>query len=172
MSNSYMYPSDGIFNSHWITSMDSLSCIYFFRQMHIRLNMCLIISTLKYLQLRPRNVRVGSCLRLWWRNIWRKITSNVLKTSWRHARELSYTPVSEDNSLHRLVMRKFLSGMQEKWFSRIFYMVLPSLKNSCLLLLWECKAQKCSAYGLKSCALTRYTPLSLSLMKKYYLRKK
>ena len=39
MPNSY--PSDGIFNLHRRTIMDSFSCILFLRQLHLDLNMCL-----------------------------------------------------------------------------------------------------------------------------------
>ena len=38
MSN--IYPSDGIFNLHRRTIMDSFSCILFLRQLHLDLNMC------------------------------------------------------------------------------------------------------------------------------------
>ena len=34
------YPSDGIFNLHRRTIMDSFSCILFHRQLHLDLNMC------------------------------------------------------------------------------------------------------------------------------------
>ena len=42
------YPSDGIFNLHRRTIMDSFSCILFLRQLHLDLNMCCFINfTLK-----------------------------------------------------------------------------------------------------------------------------
>ena len=40
MPNSY--PSDGIFNLHRRTIMDSFSCILFLRQLHLDLNMCFL----------------------------------------------------------------------------------------------------------------------------------
>ena len=41
-------PSDGIFNSNQTTITDSFSCILFFQQLHLGLNMCYFINfTLK-----------------------------------------------------------------------------------------------------------------------------
>ena len=42
MPNSYL--SDGIFNLHRRTIMDSFSCIFFLRQLHLDLNMCCFIN--------------------------------------------------------------------------------------------------------------------------------
>ena len=72
MPNSY--PSDGIFNSHRRTIMDSFSCILFLRQLHLDLNMCCFINfTLKQLHF-SRKVWYGSSLIRWRRNVWRKLT--------------------------------------------------------------------------------------------------
>ena len=76
--------SDRIFNLHWTTIMHSFSCIHFFQQLYLSLNMCNFINlTLKYLYLRPRNVWLGSYHWCW--NTWQKITSNTdNKISKRH----------------------------------------------------------------------------------------
>ena len=87
----YSYPSDGIFNLHRRTIMDSFSCILILRQLHLDLNMCCFIKLIK-----SRQVRYGSSLIRWRRNVWRKLPYNDVKTSkssyWRKARESSYTP--------------------------------------------------------------------------------
>ena len=57
MPNSY--PSDGIFNLHWRTIMDSFPCIYFLRKLYLNFHMRYYINiTLKYLHFRSR--RIGS----------------------------------------------------------------------------------------------------------------
>ena len=43
MPNSYQ--SDGIFNLHRRTIMDSCSCILFLRQLHLDLSMCCFMTT-------------------------------------------------------------------------------------------------------------------------------
>ena len=42
MPNSY--PSDGVFNLHRRTIMDSFSCVLFIRQLHLDLNICCFIN--------------------------------------------------------------------------------------------------------------------------------
>ena len=97
MPNSY--PSDGIFNLHRITIMDSFYCIIFLRQLHLDFNICCFIN-LRYNNyiFRSRKVRYGSSLICWRPNVWWKLTwkwCQVKMTSksayWRHARESSYT---------------------------------------------------------------------------------
>ena len=121
MPNSY--PSDGIFNSHLTTIMDSFSCIHFLRKLYLNFYMRYYINiTLKCLHFRSRHDRFGFYLLRWRWNIWRKMTSksdvmtskltcDVKKTHWRHARESSYTT---------RVRRHFLLRMQHllECFSR------------------------------------------------------
>ena len=101
----HSYPSDGIFNLHPITIMDSYSCIVFLRHLHIDLNICYFINfTLKITTfLLSRKVRYVFSLIRWRRKVWLKLTwtwrqniKNDVQTSkssyWRCARESSYTP--------------------------------------------------------------------------------
>ena len=58
MSNSY--PSDGIFNLHRRTIIDSFSCIFFLRQLLLDLNMCCFINfTLRELHFSIKKSSVG-----------------------------------------------------------------------------------------------------------------
>ena len=64
---------------------DSFSCIlFFFRQLHLGLNMCCFINfTTFFLTI---NVQFGSSVICWRGNVWRKLTY------WCHAQESSHTP--------------------------------------------------------------------------------
>ena len=124
--NSYL--SDGIFNSHRRTIMDSFSCLHFHRKLYLNFHMRYYINiTLNCLHFRSRHDRFGFYLWRWRRNIWRKMTSksdvmmsklmcDVKKTPWRHARDSSYSPCVRQHFIARSGSRKFRSGMQECFF--------------------------------------------------------
>ena len=83
--------TDGIFNSHRTTIMDSFSCILFLRQLHLSLSMYFLINFMqKYNYIQSRNVWFGSYLRCWRWNVWRKMTlkwhQTCKLTSQRHNR--------------------------------------------------------------------------------------
>ena len=76
------YPSDGIFNSHRRTIMDSFPWIHFLRKLYLKFHMrCYINTTMNYLLFRSRHDQFGFCLKRWRRNVWRKMTANW--TWWR-----------------------------------------------------------------------------------------
>ena len=100
------YSTDGIFNSHRKTIMESFSCAHFLRKLYLNFHMhCHINTTLKYLHFRSRHEWFGFYLQRWRRNVWWKMTAksdvmtskmtcDVKRTPWRHAWESSYTPPS------------------------------------------------------------------------------
>ena len=93
MPNSY--PSDGIFNLHRKTIMDSFSCIHFLRKLYFNVRMHYYINImLNYLHFRSRHDRFGFYLRRLHQNVWQKMTSkltcDVKKTPSHHARESSF----------------------------------------------------------------------------------
>ena len=87
MPNSY--PEWRNFSSHRTTIMDSFSCVLFLLQPDLSLNM------LKYIILQSRTVQFLSATLTAKRLVVNDVKTDVKKTSWRHARESSYIPVSK-----------------------------------------------------------------------------
>ena len=116
-------PSDAIFNSHRTTNIASFSCLFFFRRLHLGLNICYFIySKLKCLHFLSRQDRV----RLLSKTVTTKrLTESDAKmmfnsTFWSYTREPSdirrikrhfFALVSEGMGMQEIL--KFLLRMQE-----------------------------------------------------------
>ena len=94
MPNSYL--SDGIFNLHRRTSMDSFSCILFLLQLHVDLNMCCYKFYAKITTFFDQEKFGTAVLYVDVETFGGNWCENDVKTSkssyWHHAQELSYTP--------------------------------------------------------------------------------